>query len=88
MEQRLNILFDHLNNEEISNGVIELLLKVATSLNPKIFANATAVNLQIATEHSDEIEIGIQDLSVSLLWQRLCTKSKSLKSNDQKNLRK
>ena len=36
MEQRLNILFDHLNNEEISNGVIELLLKVATSLNPKI----------------------------------------------------
>lgn len=55
MEQRLNILFDHLNNEEISNGVIELLLKVATSLESKDFANATAVNLQIATEHSDEI---------------------------------
>ena len=38
MEQRLNILFDHLNNEEISNGVIELLLKVATSLESKDFA--------------------------------------------------
>ncbi|RCK56363.1 Protein transport protein SEC31 [Candida viswanathii] len=55
MEQRLNILFDHLNNEEISKPVLELLKQVSSSLEAKDFATATAANVEIATTHSDEI---------------------------------
>ena len=36
-------------------ALLSYFSKVATSLESKDFANATAVNLQIATEHSDEI---------------------------------
>ena len=55
MEHRLNILFDHLNNEEISKPVLELLKQVSSSLEAKDFATASAANVEIATSHSDEI---------------------------------
>lgn len=55
MEQRLNILFDHLNNEEISKPVLELLKQVSSSLEAKDFATASAANVEIATSHSEEI---------------------------------
>ncbi|EMG45527.1 Protein transport protein SEC31, partial [Candida maltosa Xu316] len=55
MEQRLNILFDHLNNDEISPAVIELLKQVSSTLEAKDFVTAATANVEIATNHSDEI---------------------------------
>ncbi|KAI5951687.1 SEC31 [Candida jiufengensis] len=55
MEQRLNILFDHLNNEEISKSLIESLKQLSSNLEQKQFDQAKAINVEIATNFSDEL---------------------------------
>lgn len=55
MEQRLNILFDHLNNEELSSALIASLKQVSTALESKDFESAKGVDIDIATNYSDEL---------------------------------
>lgn len=54
-EKRLNILFDHLNNEDLlSDENVELLAQLANALSGKDFASAHDLHLQIATNFSSE----------------------------------
>ncbi|CUM47625.1 Protein transport protein SEC31 [Debaryomyces fabryi] len=56
MEKRINLLFDHLNNSDLlSDESIAALKEVCTALEAKDFATANALNIQIATNHSEEI---------------------------------
>ncbi|KAK6465523.1 component of the COPII coat of ER-golgi vesicles [Scheffersomyces coipomensis] len=56
MEKRLNILFDHLNNDDLlSDDAIEQLKKISSSLESRDFETATTLNIHLATNHSDEI---------------------------------
>lgn len=55
MEKRLNILFDHLNNDDLlSKETVESLKEVCSALEAKDFQKANALNIQIATNHSEE----------------------------------
>ncbi|EGW35234.1 uncharacterized protein SPAPADRAFT_48258 [Spathaspora passalidarum NRRL Y-27907] len=65
MEQRLNMLFDHLNNDDLSSGAIESLRQVSTSLEAREFEKATAFSVEIATNYGGEIgnwHIGLKRL--------------------------
>jgi len=54
-EKRLNILFDHLNNEDLlTEPTIELLNKLADSLSSKDFTTALNIHLDLLTNHSHE----------------------------------
>ncbi|CUM67867.1 uncharacterized protein PRCAT00005576001 [Priceomyces carsonii] len=56
MEERLNLLFDHLNNNELlTPDTIETLKQASQSLEHKDFQTAASLNLEIATNHADEI---------------------------------
>ncbi|ODV77633.1 WD40 repeat-like protein [Suhomyces tanzawaensis NRRL Y-17324] len=56
METRLNILFDHLNNEELlSNATIEQLKEIASALDARDFPKAASLNVDVATNHADEL---------------------------------
>lgn len=56
MEKRINLLFDHLNNSDLlSDESIASLKEVCTALEAKDFPTANALNIQIATNHSEEI---------------------------------
>lgn len=56
MEKRLNLLFDHLNNEDLlSSGAIAKLKLVCAALEAKDYSNASALNIEISTAHSDEV---------------------------------
>ncbi|KAG7662365.1 SEC31 [[Candida] subhashii] len=65
MEQRLNFLFDHLNNEELSPGVVEELKQVTANIESREFNTATGLIIDIATNHGDETgnwHIGVKRL--------------------------
>ena len=54
-EKRLNILFDHLNNQELlTPPTIELLGQLCDRLNEKDAKSAADLHLQIVTHHPDE----------------------------------
>ncbi|RLV90764.1 Protein transport protein SEC31 [Spathaspora sp. JA1] len=55
MESRLNMLFDVLNNDGLSAGAIESLKQVSSALEAKDFGTAMALNVEIATNHGNEI---------------------------------
>lgn len=56
MNQRLGFLFDHLNNDDLlSDESIGLLTKLSSALEARDFATASALNVEIATNHSDEL---------------------------------
>lgn len=52
--KRLDILYDHLNNQELSAGSIDLLGQISAALQGKDFGNAMNLHLQLMTSHSDE----------------------------------
>ncbi|CAG8730784.1 7889_t:CDS:2, partial [Cetraspora pellucida] len=53
-EKRLNILFDALNNEEISPSVIESLLTLVRDLESRNFPNAINIQVQLMTTKMEE----------------------------------
>ncbi|CAG8812885.1 1528_t:CDS:2, partial [Racocetra persica] len=53
-EKRLNILFDALNNEEVSPNVIESLLTLVRDLESRNFPNAISIQVQLMTTKMDE----------------------------------
>ncbi|CCG21209.1 Pga63 protein [Candida orthopsilosis Co 90-125] len=55
MERRLNILFDHLNNDDLSKPLTDSLKEVSSELENKKFAEAEAINVEIATNFTDEL---------------------------------
>lgn len=56
MEKRINLLFDHLNNSDLlSDESIVALKEVCTALEARDYATANTLNIQIATNHSEEI---------------------------------
>lgn len=56
MNKRLNILYDHLNNDDLlSEAAIGELKKICDALEAKDFATASSLNLALATNHSDEM---------------------------------
>ncbi|CAI5757311.1 unnamed protein product [Candida verbasci] len=55
MENRLNILFDNLNNETLSSGLINDLKNLSSSLENKDFTTSSGLNVEIATNYSDEL---------------------------------
>ena len=55
MDKRINLLFDHLNNSDLlSDESIASLKEVCTALEARDFPTANALNIQIATNHSEE----------------------------------
>lgn len=55
MERRLNMLFDHLNNDDLlSEETIRYLLDISSALKSKEYTRAAALNIEIATNHSEE----------------------------------
>ncbi|RIB13203.1 hypothetical protein C2G38_2003608 [Gigaspora rosea] len=64
-EKRLNLLFDALNNEEVSPGVIELLLNLIRDLESRNFPNAINIQVQLMTTKMEECGkwiVGIKQL--------------------------
>lgn len=55
MEKRLNILFDVLNKQTLSQGAVEALNKVAGALTEKNYAEAAALNGDIPAHYATEI---------------------------------
>lgn len=55
MEHRINILFDHLNNADLSKPLTESLKEISSQLENKRFDEANAINVEIATSYSDEL---------------------------------
>lgn len=55
MEKRLNILFDILNKQTLSAGVVDALNNIATALNNKNYAEAAAINGDIPAHHAAEV---------------------------------
>lgn len=54
-EKRLNILFDHLNNEELlTQPTIDLLNSLIDSLNSKDYQTALNIHIDLMTNHSHE----------------------------------
>ncbi|CAG8490660.1 13439_t:CDS:10 [Cetraspora pellucida] len=64
-EKRLNVLFDALNNEEISPSVIESLLTLVRDLESRNFPNAINIQVQLMTTKMEECGkwiVGIKQL--------------------------
>ncbi|CAG8653825.1 10633_t:CDS:2, partial [Dentiscutata heterogama] len=64
-EKRLNLLFDALNNEEVSPGVTELLLTLVRDLESRNFPSAINNQVQLMTTKMDECGkwiVGIKQL--------------------------
>lgn len=56
MEKRLNILFDHLNKQDLlTEGAINSLKNVATLLESKKYSEAASANNEILTQHPGEV---------------------------------
>ncbi|CAN3361844.1 protein transport protein Sec31p [Diutina catenulata] len=56
MNKRLNILYDHLNNEDLlSDGAIAQLKEICSALAAKDIATAASLNLALSTNFSDEM---------------------------------
>lgn len=53
-EKRLNILYDHLNNDDAQPEMVEDLLKLSNAIAQRDFPTAQALQLQIATARPDE----------------------------------
>ncbi len=54
-EKRLNILFDHLNNEELlKQDTIESMVELAQALQARNYEHAQAIHLDILTNKTDE----------------------------------
>lgn len=54
-EKRLNLLFDHLNNEEVLKpGTVALMVELAQALQARDFERAQAIHVDIMTNRSDE----------------------------------
>lgn len=52
--RRLDILFDRLNNAELSDEVVQALLEVCEFLAAKDYKLALASHLDLTTKHSEE----------------------------------
>ncbi|SGZ51493.1 CIC11C00000002633 [Sungouiella intermedia] len=56
MEKRLNILFDHLNKQDLlTEGAVELLRDVASKLENKNYTGAASSNDAILAQHANEV---------------------------------
>lgn len=54
-EKRLNILFDHLNNEDLLKAdTIQSMLELAQAIQAKDFETAQAIHVEIMTNKTDE----------------------------------
>jgi len=54
-EKRLNILFDHLNNEDLlKNDTIENMVELSQAIQAKDFEQAQAIHVEIMTNKTDE----------------------------------
>lgn len=54
-EKRLNLLFDHLNNEDLLKpGTVALMVELAHALQSRDFERAQAIHVDIMTNRSDE----------------------------------
>lgn len=54
-ERRLNILFDALNNEEVSAMVTENMLNLVRALEARDYATAQRIHVDLLTRKSDEV---------------------------------
>ncbi|KAI5958107.1 SEC31 [Candida theae] len=55
MEHRINILFDHLNNGDLTQPLTDSLKEVSSQLENKQFDEAKAIDVEIATNFTDEL---------------------------------
>ncbi|KAG5417427.1 SEC31 [Candida metapsilosis] len=55
MEHRINILFDHLNNADLTKPLTDSLKEVSSELENKRFDEAKAIDVEIATNFTDEL---------------------------------
>jgi protein transport protein SEC31 len=54
-EKRLNILFDHLNNEDLLKPpTIQLMVELAQAMRAKEYDQAQAIHMDILTNRNDE----------------------------------
>ena len=54
-EKRLNILFDHLNNEELlRSDTIRSMIELSRAMQAKDFEQAQAIHVEIMTNKTDE----------------------------------
>ena len=54
-EKRLNLLFDHLNNEDLLKpGTVALMGELAQAVQARDFERAQAIHVDIMTNRSDE----------------------------------
>lgn len=54
-EKRLNILFDHLNNEDLlRNDTIASMVELSQAVEAKDFEQAQAIHVEIMTNKTDE----------------------------------
>jgi len=54
-ERRLNILFDHLNNEDLLKpNTVEDMANLARAIQSRDYATATSIHVEIMTNRTDE----------------------------------
>ena len=54
-EKRLNILFDHLNNEDLlKSDTIQSMVELVTAVRARDFEQAQAIHVEIMTNKTDE----------------------------------
>ncbi len=54
-EKRLNVLFDHLNNEDLlKSDTIQSMIELAQAIQARDFEHAQAIHIEIMTNKTDE----------------------------------
>ena len=72
-EKRLNILFDHLNNEDLlKQDTIEDLVKLAQALQARDYDEAQAIHVDILTNKTDECGNWMVCVSLRIRRQVIC----------------
>lgn len=74
-EKRLNILFDHLNNDDVKPDTIQQLTELANNIHARQYDQAGVIFSDIMTNKTDEGSDWI--VSVSLNLRDFCTNSSS-----------
>ncbi|KAF9949512.1 protein transport protein S31 [Modicella reniformis] len=54
-EKKLNVLFDMLNNEEVSGPVLDQMLQLAQALQVKNYNSAYQIHLELHSTRTDEV---------------------------------
>ena len=54
-EKKLNVLFDMLNNEEVSQPVVDQMLLLAQALQAKNYNSAYQIHLELHSSRTDEV---------------------------------